>query len=82
MEPKTTEPETTTTRAPETTPSPTPASKNHILLYINLPQRPTTPQNTMQKSISIVFCVSAICHDSSLSKFRKQKQSPPGRVPF
>jgi hypothetical protein len=35
------------------------------------------PQNTTQKSISIVFCVSAIRHDSSLSKYRKQKQSPP-----
>ena len=34
-------------------------------------------QNTTQKSISIVFCVSAIRHDSSLSKYRKQKQSPP-----
>jgi hypothetical protein len=35
-------------------------------------------QNTIQKSISIVFCVSAIRHDSSLSKYRKQKESPPG----
>ena len=35
------------------------------------------PQNTTQKSISIVFCVSVIRHDSSLSKYRKQKQSPP-----
>jgi hypothetical protein len=35
------------------------------------------PQNTTQKSISFVFCVSAIRHDSSLSKYRKQKQSPP-----
>ena len=34
-------------------------------------------QNTTQKSISIVFCVSVIRHDSSLSKYRKQKQSPP-----
>ena len=34
-------------------------------------------QNTTQKSISIVFSVSAIRHDSSLSKYRKQKQSPP-----
>ena len=36
----------------------------------------TIPQNTTQKSISIVFSVSAIRHDSSLSKYRKQKQSP------
>ena len=36
----------------------------------------TTPQNTTQKSISIVFCVSVIRHDSSLSKYRKQKQFP------
>jgi hypothetical protein len=35
-------------------------------------------QNTIQKSISIVFCVSTICHDLSLGKYRKQKQSPPG----
>ena len=34
-------------------------------------------QNTVQKSISIVFCVSAIRHNSSLGKYRKQKQSPP-----
>jgi hypothetical protein len=34
-------------------------------------------QNTTQQSISIVFYVSAIRHDSSLSKYRKQKQSPP-----
>ena len=40
----------------------------------------TTPQNTTQKSISIVFSVSAIRHDSSLSKYRKQKQSPPGNT--
>jgi hypothetical protein len=33
-------------------------------------------QNTTQKSISIVFSVSSIRHDSSLSKYRKQKQSP------
>ena len=33
-------------------------------------------QNTIQMSISFVFCVSAIRHDSSLSKYRKQKQSP------
>jgi hypothetical protein len=39
-------------------------------------------QNTTQKSISIAFCVSSIRHDSSLSKYRKQKQSPPGRAPF
>ena len=32
---------------------------------------------TTQKSISIVFSVSSIRHDSSLSKYRKQKQSPP-----
>ena len=38
------------------------------------------PQNTTQKSISIVFSVSAIRHDSSLSKYRKQKQSPPGNT--
>ena len=36
-----------------------------------------SPQNTTQKSISIAFCVSSIRHDSSLSKYRKQKQSPP-----
>ena len=45
-------------------------------------------QNTIQKSISIVFCVSTIytfsmschflCHYLSLGKYRKQKQSPPG----
>jgi hypothetical protein len=34
-------------------------------------------QNTIQKSISIVFCVSAIRHDSSLGKYHKEKQSPP-----
>jgi hypothetical protein len=34
-------------------------------------------QNTTQKSIPIAFCVSSICHDSSLSKYRKQKQTPP-----
>jgi hypothetical protein len=34
------------------------------------------PQNITQKSISIVFCVSVIRLDSSLSKYRKQKQSP------
>jgi hypothetical protein len=33
-------------------------------------------QNTTQKSISTAFCVSSIRHDSSLSKYRKQKQSP------
>ena len=38
------------------------------------------PQNTTQKSISIAFCVSAIRHDSSLSKYRKQKQPPPPRL--
>jgi hypothetical protein len=37
----------------------------------------TTAQNTIQKSIFIVFCVTAIRHDSSLNKYRKQKQSPP-----
>ena len=37
-------------------------------------------QNTIQKSISIVFCVSGIRHDPSLSKYRKQKQSPPGNI--
>jgi hypothetical protein len=37
-------------------------------------------QNTTQKSISIVFSVSSIRHDSSLSKYRKQKQSPPGNT--
>jgi hypothetical protein len=37
----------------------------------------TIPQNTTQKSISFVFCLSAIRHDSSLSKYRKHKQSPP-----
>jgi hypothetical protein len=30
-------------------------------------------QNTTQKAISIVFCVSSIRHDSSLSKDPKQK---------
>ena len=44
-------------------------------MYVS--QESTIPQNTIQKSISIVFCVSAIRHDSSLSKYRKQKQSPP-----
>jgi hypothetical protein len=34
------------------------------------------PQTTTQKSISIVFSVSSIRHDSSLSKYRKQKQHP------
>jgi hypothetical protein len=29
-----------------------------------------------------LFCVSSIRHDSSLSKYRKQKQSPPGLAPF
>jgi hypothetical protein len=29
------------------------------------------------KSTPLFFCVSAIRHDSSLSKYRKQKQSPP-----
>ena len=38
------------------------------------------PQNTTQKSISIVFSVISIRHDSSLSKYRKQKQSPPGNT--
>jgi hypothetical protein len=33
-------------------------------------------QNTTQKSDAIAFCVSSIRHDSSLSKYRKQKQSP------
>ena len=33
-------------------------------------------QNTIQKSISIGFCVSAIRHDWWLSKYRKQKQPP------
>jgi hypothetical protein len=37
-------------------------------------------QNTTQKSISIAFCVSSIRHDSSLSKYRKQKQSPPWKI--
>jgi hypothetical protein len=44
-------------------------------------QRPWA-QNTIQKSISIVFWVSAIRHDLSLIKYPKQKQSPPGSVPF
>ena len=39
--------------------------------------RTSQSQNTTQKSISIAFCVSSIRHDSSLSKYRKQKQSPP-----
>ena len=47
-----------------------------------VPVRIATAQNTTQKSISIVFCVSVIRHDSSLSKYCKQKQSPPGRAPF
>jgi hypothetical protein len=38
--------------------------------------RSSRAQNTTQKSISIAFCVSSIRHDSSLSKYRKQKQSP------
>jgi hypothetical protein len=33
-------------------------------------------QNTTQKSISIVFLRKRYSHDSSLSKYRKQKQSP------
>jgi hypothetical protein len=33
-------------------------------------------QNTTQKSISIGFCMSTIHHDSSLSKYCKQKLSP------
>jgi hypothetical protein len=37
-------------------------------------------QNTTENSISIVFCVSYIRHDLSLSKYRKQKQSPPGNT--
>jgi hypothetical protein len=48
-------------------------------VYIARPSRRLKPksQNTTQKSISIAFCVSSIRHDSSLSKYRKQKQSPP-----
>jgi hypothetical protein len=42
-----------------------------------LPKSGVLSQNTTQKSISIAFCVSSIRHDSSLSKYRKQKQSPP-----
>jgi hypothetical protein len=34
-------------------------------------------QNTIQKSVSIVFCVSAIRHDLSLSKYRKEAVTPP-----
>jgi hypothetical protein len=49
-------------------------------MYWCLPVCCTGAQNTTQKSISIVFSVSAICHDSSLSKYRKQKQSPPGNT--
>jgi hypothetical protein len=40
-------------------------------------QRLLESQNVINKSISIAFCVSAIHHDSSLSKYRKQKQSLP-----
>jgi hypothetical protein len=39
-----------------------------------------TPEYHTVKSISIVFCISAIRHDSSLSKYRKQKQSPPRNI--
>ena len=37
-------------------------------------------QSTIQKSISIVFCVSGIRHDSVTQQDRKQKQSPPGNT--
>jgi hypothetical protein len=40
----------------------------------------TLAQNTTRKSISIVFCVNVIRHDSSVSKYRKQKQSTPLNV--
>ena len=52
---------------------------NLKLLLLPLPTLTQTvqSQNTTQKSISIAFCVSSIRHDSSLSKYRKQKQSPP-----
>jgi hypothetical protein len=43
----------------------------------NLVSGGVEPQNTTQKSISIVFNISSIRHDSSLSKYRKQKQHPP-----
>jgi hypothetical protein len=40
----------------------------------------TLSHNTIQKSLSIVFCGSAIPYDSSLNKYRKQKQSLPGNT--
>jgi hypothetical protein len=46
---------------------------SHHLKFIYL----IRAQNTTQKSISIVFCVSTIHHDLSPSKYREQKQSPP-----
>jgi hypothetical protein len=49
-------------------------------IWLRAPSPSVTPQNTTQKSISFVFCVSSIRHDSSLSKYRKQKQSPPGNT--
>jgi hypothetical protein len=56
----------------------------HVMFrHSGFSQRPcpwAIPQNTTQKSISIVFSVSSIRHDSSLSKYRKQKQSPPGNT--
>jgi hypothetical protein len=47
------------------------------MFQIKVYKLPSLAQNTTQKSISIVFSVSVIRHDSSLSKYRKQKQSPP-----
>jgi hypothetical protein len=49
----------------------------HWRRIIRLDRLRSRTQNTTQKSISFVFCVSSIRHDSSLSKYRKQKQSPP-----
>jgi hypothetical protein len=46
------------------------------ILFLPVTISNSTECYTTQKSISIVFCVSVIRHDSSLSKYRKQKQSP------
>ena len=49
----------------------------HLVRLCNVDLMTTVTQKTTQKSISIAFCVSSIRHDSSLSKYRKQKQLPP-----
>jgi hypothetical protein len=53
---------------------------NLLVQHLLNSQKKPQSQNTTQKSISIVFSVSSIRHDSSLSKYRKQKQSPPGNT--